>query len=42
MLEAKQNLDIVMNIAIKYHEQFGTIKLIEIFEITNNFESNMN
>ena len=40
MLKAniRQNLQICVKVATKYHEQLGTDKLIEIFESFKSFE----
>ena len=40
MLQAniRQNLQVVVQIATKYHEQLGTTKLIELFESFKSYE----
>lgn len=40
MLQAniRQNLQVVVQIATKYHEQLGTQKLIELFESFKSYE----
>ncbi len=40
MLQAniRQNLQVVVQIATKYHEQLGTPKLIELFESFKSYE----
>ena len=42
MLQAniRQNLQVVVQIATKYHEQLGTPKLIELFESFKSYEGN--
>ncbi len=43
MLQAniRQNLQVVVQIATKYHEQLGTQKLIELFESFKSYEGNI-
>jgi clathrin heavy chain len=43
MLQAniRQNLQVVVQIATKYHEQLGTHKLIELFESFKSYEGNI-
>ena len=44
MLQAniRQNLQVVVQIATKYHEQIGTAKLIELFESFKSYEGSSN
>lgn len=44
MLQAniRQNLQVVVQIATKYHEQLGTSKLIELFESFKSYEGKIN
>jgi clathrin heavy chain len=44
MLQAniRQNLQVVVQIATKYHEQLGTQKLIELFESFKSYEGKNN
>lgn len=43
MLQAniRQNLQVVVQIATKYHEQLGTGKLIELFESFKSYEGEL-